>query len=721
MPTLPLPLESNYEHKRFQVRTLNMRRDVQGYQTFPGAAEFADLGVPTYANYLDLPQGTTISWVDFKFGDGDSQVYAMRANGRIYSYPLSTDKDLSTAGSQVEYDARTEITDANALAFNDDGTTLIVADGTDVKAFTLSTGWDITTASRTAANDYDASGDITGEIVDLFITSTNPALWLLGSDGTVHSFNISSSNPSTASSGASLDISSDMTAPKKFAVFSQPGTVRFTVSGTFNSGFSFGIFGYSGSSTVSSATLKSLTNQSLFWDGTGLPRLGNTLSFSSDGSTVALFGEREQNGDDFFQTYTLPRPEYIAAGSYAASFLMGGLLYVIFGPNLYRISSSGVITEMGPFPIARNLHGSLSHLVTDTDGTQVVMCQEISSTDTVARYTSASGLEEVTDADLEQAGSCAHLDNRFYYSQPDGQIRSSAFSDATDITASDVITAESFTDDLKRVISDNRLLYACGVETTEAYKMIDEGNTGLSRQRALDNIGIIGTDAATKNDTGIYILDQKRRLILIQGLSAIPILNHGFADAVAGYTTVSDCLLTSFSYEHETFIQITFPTENKTWVYHEQTGEFIERETSASEYLITGYQEVYGKLIGIGETSGKIYELNESTFQDDSTSITKTKDVYFSCAKWERVPSTFTVNGLMLQADSSGSADIDVQVSTDLSTFTSKGTITVNGPGVYTEQGLGEFPGEGLLRLTTSADVRLNLIGASMNVEFHTL
>lgn len=118
-----------------------------------------DISTASYINnYNSSTQTGYPSGLEFNL-DG-TKMYLTDANNNIlYSYSLSTAWDITTASVLNSYDVSTQDTACRGLVFNDDGTKIYHGGQTNdnVYSYNLSTAYDISTAS------YNQSFDISGQ------------------------------------------------------------------------------------------------------------------------------------------------------------------------------------------------------------------------------------------------------------------------------------------------------------------------------------------------------------------------------------------------------------------------------------------------------------------------------------------------------------------------------------------------------------------------------
>ena len=120
---------------------------------------------------------------DIKFNNDGTKMYTVDAIAQqIEEFDLSIAYDVQSAGGSTRtYDLSSQVTTAEGVEFNSDGTKMFIVDGTlnTVFSYTLSTGFLVTTAS------YTESFDLTGEIQEATsITFNNDGTMMFIADGT---------------------------------------------------------------------------------------------------------------------------------------------------------------------------------------------------------------------------------------------------------------------------------------------------------------------------------------------------------------------------------------------------------------------------------------------------------------------------------------------------------------------------------------------------------
>jgi len=145
--------------------------------------------------------------------------------------------------------------------------------------------------------------------------------------------------------------------------------------------------------------------------------------------------------------------------------VMGAGLYAVCGTVLAKVSTSGVVTELGGIPGTAKV--AMAH--NDANPKQLVICIDgnryVLTNDTLA---------DLTDVDLPPPFSVAYLNQRIFYGIGDGRVFFSAVGDATNISSLDYFTAEGNPDNLVAIRAHLQELWVFGSKSLEIWR--DTGN-----------------------------------------------------------------------------------------------------------------------------------------------------------------------------------------------------------------------------------------------------
>ena len=267
--------------------TISNAGDVQSFQlevTGGNAIEYYDL---TDASYDSVSvsvntQDASMSGIFFK-PDGTKMFTVGYAGDKVYEYSLSSAWDITTASFVQNFSVATQETAPVGLAFKTDGTEMYVLGqvGDDVNQYTLSTAWDISTASYTRAKSISAQ-ETTPE--DIRFKPDGTKMYVCGSstNAKISEYTLSTAwDISTASYTTTINLSTQGSNPKGFD-FNDDGTRLITV---VDSGDSMYQYTLSTAYNVSTASYDNVTLNVSSQNSTPV-----SLVFKSDGSKIYIVG-----------------------------------------------------------------------------------------------------------------------------------------------------------------------------------------------------------------------------------------------------------------------------------------------------------------------------------------------------------------------------------------------------------------------------------------------
>jgi len=247
-----------------------------------------DLSVAAYdsKSFSVSTQESTPRASAFK-SDGTKMYVVGSSSNAVYQYSLSTAWDLSTAS----YDSKSASVgtqtsnDTRGLAFKTDGTKMYVASEATkyVYQYSLSTAWDVSTASYDSVSFYVNSQDIYPQ--DVLFKTDGTKMYMVGyNTDAVYQYDLTTAwDISTASyASKSLSTSSETTGAPASADFSSDGTSVFVLGISTDTVFQYDLSTAWDISTASySSTSFSVTSQ----DATPLG-----VQFGNDGQKMYIAG-----------------------------------------------------------------------------------------------------------------------------------------------------------------------------------------------------------------------------------------------------------------------------------------------------------------------------------------------------------------------------------------------------------------------------------------------
>ena len=267
------------------------------YKTNDGDLELSsyapDISTATYTRNLDISsQETGVGGVAFNT-DGTRMFIVGYSSDYVQGYTLSTGFDLSTASytSSISKFIRTNSPNAQDLAFNTDGTKLFVVDSVndDVNEYALSTGFDASTASYT--RNFDVSGQ-EATPNGLAFNTDGTKMFVVGSSGDdVNEYNLTTGfDLSTASYSKVFALSSQETSCGGIA-FNSDGTKMYIVGHSSDKVHEYNL------TTGFDVSTTSYSNKSL--DVSAEDSVPKGITFNNDGTKLFMAGEASSNINEY--------------------------------------------------------------------------------------------------------------------------------------------------------------------------------------------------------------------------------------------------------------------------------------------------------------------------------------------------------------------------------------------------------------------------------------
>lgn len=243
---------------------------------------------------------------------------------------------------------------------------------------------------------------------------------------------------------------------------------------------------------------------------------------------------------------------------------------------------------------------------------------------TIVQY---SPTGEILDTDLETPNSVAHLNNQAIYDGDDARWCTSDVGDATSINGLNYATAESDPDNLQRVYVFNQLLYLFGEKSTETWYNSGVGSPPFDRiEGGIIPIGLAAIHSTANNDNYLYFLADDNKVYTLIGSSKTNRSTIALSNEFESYTTVSDAIGSCYTFENQNFYELTFPTEEKTWVYSESTNQWFELSSDEGRYIGNSHAYAYRKNLVADYRNGNIYELDIDAYTENGTTIQRIRD-----------------------------------------------------------------------------------------------
>jgi len=293
---------------------------------------------------------------------------------------------------------------------------------------------------------------------------------------------------------------------------------------------------------------------------------------------------------------------------------MGTFLYVVSGPELYRLDQSGTQTYIGlidgtqPVTMADNgyqlsiVADSLTYVVTGTTLTTV----------------SAVDARSVTVQD----------GYAIYVTRNTGEFVISEIADSGDVDPAEFASAESNPDNLLTVVSANRELWLMGERSIEVWYNSGDPEFPFVRNAAgVINRGALSPWSVVVIDGQVYWLGDDGLVYRNAGYVPQRISTHAIDYAIGqfDYGQQRAAVASTYSQEGHTFYVLTF--QNGTYVFDISTGLWHERQTyGQTRWRVSCMLPAFGELLAGDFADGKIYHVDLDTYVDDDQPIQRIVD-----------------------------------------------------------------------------------------------
>ena len=190
----------------------------------------------------------------------------------------------------------------------------------------------------------------------------------------------------------------------------------------------------------------------------------------------------------------------------------------------------------------------------------------------------------------------------------------------------DVATKNGYPDPIVSIIVMHREIWLIGALTSEIW--YDAGNADFTFQAmpgAFVEHGCNAPYTVCAQDLSVYFLslDKQGRAIFMRGTQyqALRISTHAIENEWAQYPTTTDAIAFAYQQDGHTFIFVSFPSGNATWVYDQATELWHQRcwtdsEGNLNRHRANCFANAYGKsLIGDWQ-NGNLLAFDLNTYTD---------------------------------------------------------------------------------------------------------
>jgi DNA-binding beta-propeller fold protein YncE len=261
-----------------------------------------DITNATLSNSFSVSQDTQPHGLAFK-PDGTRFYVVGNGNNTVYQYDISTAWDSSTAAyNSVSFSISSEESTATGITFKPDGTKMYVVgiDSDSIHQYSLSTAWDLSTASYDSVSSYLAGSDPTGVV---FKPDGTRLYTSMNTGDTVDEWTLTTAwDISTVTFSTDFSVASEETVPNGLDI-SEDGTLMFIVGQSSDTVYKYNL------STAWDLSTASYSGESIYVQSEdGLPE---DIRFGYSGTRMYLIG----SSNDKLYEYLVGSPATITYDS----------------------------------------------------------------------------------------------------------------------------------------------------------------------------------------------------------------------------------------------------------------------------------------------------------------------------------------------------------------------------------------------------------------------
>lgn len=298
-------------------------------------------------------------------------------------------------------------------------------------------------------------------------------------------------------------------------------------------------------------------------------------------------------------------------------------LYVVTGTSLYEISIGGVVSLRGNLP-------TVSRIVSIADnGVDMTIVDGV--TGYVMNLTTKA-LVTITDVNFPfGCTTISYINERYIAETPNSRIFTcSAQLDGKTWTPYLFATKEDYSDSIQAINVFNGLIILWG-ETLSMEFWQDAGLFPLPYQKVVgvtQTWGLAAKFSRTVLGNTLTFLgknpDGGVQVLRLNGVTPVRISTDDVENEIRKFAVYSDAISLTYTVNGHTFLQITFPSANRTFLYDSSTNIWSEAQTglgvTGRHYANLGVS-FNGKNYFSDTTTGNIYQFDLDTYTDNGTQI----------------------------------------------------------------------------------------------------
>lgn len=335
--------------------------------------------------------------------------------------------------------------------------------------------------------------------------------------------------------------------------------------------------------------------------------------------------EPPQNNKYPIAYYTCPGYELFSSGTGESRGIwqFGDIVYGVCGSNFYKLNQDGTRTTLGTLNTA-------SGMVKMRASYSQLMISVLYSTEAWVYTFTTGAFTQITDVNYPGAEDLEFQDG-YFISIVGGQLYLSQALNALSWTSINTARPSAQGDTLRSILSykDELVLF---FDKTQQYFYNNGASFPFAQRRgATQFFGIAARRTAVRIKDRIFYLGISETgtlgIIKVSDYNIVTLTDEAFHQQLASYSTIKDAIASAYEYKGHIFVQITFPTVGKTWVYDDTTKMVHERQSltidsqMVSRHTANNIVSFNNQIIIDDYQSGNLYKLNDNIYTENSRQI----------------------------------------------------------------------------------------------------
>ena len=293
------------------------------------------------------------------------------------------------------------------------------------------------------------------------------------------------------------------------------------------------------------------------------------------------------------------------------------ILYVVAGTVLYSVTPDGSYAALGTlFSVTRKVSmADNSFQLLIVDGVTGYICT-----------LSSGAVAKITDADFPNGTESVDcISSRFIAQVPNTrEFRLSALLDGLIWSPMIYGTKEGTSDLLRAAVNINGVAALLGTDSAEFWQDIGTSPNPLQRiNGATQQWGLAALHSVAHVGNTLIFLGRYRnselQVLKWNGYTPQRASTSDIEKVMEGFSTVDDAVAITYMVEGHTMYMLTFPTEDRSFLFDDNTGIWSESQTGADEYARhfaeSGVAFNFKNYVS-DDTSGTIYLVDSSAHSD---------------------------------------------------------------------------------------------------------